>query len=337
MPRPPVPPDWPAPGAVPMGLVGGVGRSGTTVLRDVLGRHPDVLAFPEVRFSVDPDGLVDFYQSSRAGWSPLHTDVRVRRLLALCRAVARRPTLAQRALDKVPLGLTGGRRATPAYFEHAALDVCPPFLDHVDRLEAALPNLRYAGVWTGTPRGAPAEVLAGGPYDADALAALLGGFWRAVARDSLAHAGRQFFLDKETWSILWLDAILDLLPGVRLVHIVRDPRDVVASYTTMRWAPSDPLTAARLVASVLARWAEVRARVPAEAVLEIRLEDLAAEPERVLRDVCAFFGLDWSDAVLTLPLSGARSGRWRRDLPAGVQGEVAQTLAPASAAYGYDP
>ena len=333
--RPPVPPDWPAPGTVPLGLVGGVGRSGTTILREVLGRHPDVLAFPELRFSVDPDGLVDFYRASRGGWSPLHVDVRVRRLLALCRAIARGPTLANRMLNKLPLRLTAGRRATPAYFDHAALDVCPPFLDHVRQLEGALADLRYAGVWTGTPRGARAEILAGGPYDADALAALLGSFWRAVARDSLAHAGRQFFLDKETWSILWFDAIRDLLPVARLVHIVRDPRDVVASYTTMRWGPSDPVLAARLVADVLARWAEVRALVPTDAVLEIRLESLAAAPERVLRQVCSFYGLEWSDQLLTLDLSGSRAGRWRRDLPADLQAEVSARLAPALEAYGY--
>lgn len=295
-----------------------------------------MLAFPELRFSVDPDGLVDFYRTSRGGWSPLHVDVRVRRLLALCRAVATGPTLANRVLNKLPTRLTAGRRATPAYFDHAALDVCPSFLDHVRQLEGALADLRYAGVWTGTPRGARAEILAGGPYDPDALAALLGGFWRAVARDSLAHAGRRFFLDKETWSILWFDTIRDLLPEARLVHIVRDPRDIVASYTTMRWGPSDPVLAARLVADVLAQWAEVRARVPAETTLEIRLEDLAADPERVLRDVCAFYGLAWSDALLTLDLSGARSGRWRRDLDPDVQGAVADLLGPALRAYGYE-
>ena len=319
-----------------MGLVGGTGRSGTTALRDALALHPDVLAFPELRFAVDPDGLVDVYRQSQSGWSPFHADVRLRRLDALLRRVARdAPAVSLPARVARRLGLDRRLgRALPAYLGHRALDVCPTFLDRAGELMETLTDYTSAGAWTGTPGGAPAQVRVGGPYDPAALARTLGGFWRAVAADSLAHAGRRFFLDKQTWSILWFDAILDLLPEARLVHVVRDPRDVAASTATMRWGPSDPGQAARWTASVLERWAEVRATVPPDRVLEIRLEDLAAEPELVLRQACTFLGLSWHDALLAFDWSRTRAGRWRSAPGAA---EIGRQLSAWAEAYGYEP
>ena len=326
-------PDWPAPGTVPMGLVGGTGRSGTTALRDALALHPDVLAFPELRFAVDPDGLVDVLRQSQAGWSPYHADVRLRRLEALLRKVTGDGpgTLAARAARKLGLDRRLGR-ALPAYLGHRAQDVCPGFAERSRQLVAALTDYRYGGAWTGTPGGARAEVRVG-LADAAGVAEHLGGFWSAVAADSLAHAGRGFFLDKQTWSVLWFDAILELLPSARLVHIVRDPRDVAASTASMRWGPSDPALAARWTASVLDRWAEVRKTVSAERVLEVRLEDVAAEPEAELRRVCAFYGLGWHDAVLAFDWSHTRSGRWRTAPGAA---EIGRQLAGWAEAYGYE-
>ena len=331
-----LPPDWPAPGAVPLGLIGGTGRSGTTALRDALALHPDALAFPELRFAVDPDGLVDFYRQSLAGWSPFHADVRLRRLEALLHRVARDSpaALPGRLARRLGLDETLGRVAVPAYHGHRALDVCPTFPDRTAELLAALTDTTYAGAWTGSPGGARAQVRVGGPYDPGALADVLGGFWRAVAADSLAHAGKRFFLDKQTWAILWFDTILELLPSARLVHVVRDPRDVAASTASMRWGPSDPVAAARWTAGLLARWAEVKARVPADRILEVRLEDLAAGG---LRQSAEFLGLGWHAALDGADLGGVNAGRWRRQWGGAAGAQVARVLAPWAEAYGYDP
>ena len=40
--------------------VSGSGRCGTNLLKDLLGRHPDVHTLPfETRFTVDPDGILE--------------------------------------------------------------------------------------------------------------------------------------------------------------------------------------------------------------------------------------------------------------------------------------
>jgi len=126
-----------------------------------------------------------------------------------------------------------------------------------------------------------------------------------------------------------------LPPEARLVHMVRDPRDVAASTMTMRWGPSDPKEAAWFVGGVLDQWAEVQARVPAERILEVRLEDLGADPAAVLRQITDFLGLDWHDALLDADLSKTGAGRWRR-LPPAAQAVLSEVLAPHVVAYGYE-
>ena len=94
--------------------------------------------------------------------------------------------------------------------------------------------------------------------------------------------------------------------------------------------------AARYYQDVMNRWWAVRARVPGETYLEIRLEDLVASPRSVLERLCAFWGLPWDDALLSLDLSRSRPGRWRRDLPPASHEAVMEAVRPTMEAYGYD-
>ena len=56
-------------------LVGGTGRCGTSILKEILATHPNAASLPfEYRFIIDPDGIIDFYASYTATWSPYIAD-----------------------------------------------------------------------------------------------------------------------------------------------------------------------------------------------------------------------------------------------------------------------
>ncbi|HZQ85147.1 MAG TPA: sulfotransferase, partial [Acidimicrobiales bacterium] len=85
-------------------------------------------------------------------------------------------------------------------------------------------------------------------------------------------------------------AVLALCPDAQVVHIVRDPRDVVASALEAPWS-SMP---ARLHAENWRAFVTDNERVGKDAdagtYLRVRYEDLSADPDGVLRDVTAFLG-----------------------------------------------
>ena len=113
----------------------------------------------------------------------------------------------------------------------------------------------------------------------------------------------RIFIDKTPCHVLFIPEILELLPRTRFIHIIRDPRDVVASLldATRSWSPT--WHAAKTVRSAATMWSErVRralkesAGLPSWQFYQVRYEDLHAEPTETLRRCSEFLGLEWSDA-----------------------------------------
>lgn len=124
-----------------------------------------------------------------------------------------------------------------------------------------------------------------GPTRADAV--------EAVLRSAAERRGKQRWGDKTPAHAQQLDTIIGDFPGARIVHVVRDPRRVVASLAEMPWATSSH----GLNAFFCAQQVKAVGRF-AGPVCTVRLEDLVASPEAEMRRVLDFVGEDWDAAVL---------------------------------------
>jgi hypothetical protein len=105
--------------------------------------------------------------------------------------------------------------------------------------------------------------------------------------------GKPRFGEKNPLDVMNLGRIFSDFGDPRVVHVVRDPRATVASMLRMPWAPPGVLLNA-VFGALQARWL----RPHRERVLEVRLEDLAADPRATMGAVLAFAGEPWDDAVL---------------------------------------
>jgi Sulfotransferase family len=161
---------------------------------------------------------------------------------------------------------------------------------------ADVARLARIAEWGVTPRMV-AERLPAKPTFAAAVAAI----YRAYAD----ARGKPRFGDKTPAYMQRLDLLEVAFPGALYVHLVRDGRDAALSLLAMRRRPRFNWARPRGLLSFAALWRrEVEgarrfgATTAAGRYDELRYEDLVAEPERLLREVCDFLSLPWEPALL---------------------------------------
>lgn len=318
-------------------FIGGTGRSGTNITKDILARHPEVAALPfEYRFIIDPDGIADFYRTYAASWSPFLADRRLKRLegflLSLGRERAGHHLLSRlvQYLDR------RGMLFSPRSYHGWQLDAhLPNYSQHVHDLMSELREFSFPAQWVGTESYAVRPRLDyAGPKTEERLRSILGEFVRSVITDFLAARAASHYVEDNTFNILFARELLDLVPGAKILHVYRDPRDVVASYTQQRWAPSDVEKAARWYKDIINRWFAIRSSLPAGSYREISLVSLVDSTRDILDEVCSFGGFSCHPALFEVALDKAHIGRWKDDFSAEERKTVTRILKKEIAALG---
>lgn len=122
--------------------------------------------------------------------------------------------------------------------------------------------------------------------------------------------GRRFFTDKLPSNFLNIGYIARALPNARILHMVRDPRETCFSNLRELFSDANPYSYEmtelahyyRQYSALMEHW---RRSLPGR-VLDVDYARLVREPEPVVRDVCAFVGLDFDPAMLD-PRSSRRA------------------------------
>jgi hypothetical protein len=104
--------------------------------------------------------------------------------------------------------------------------------------------------------------------------------------------------DKTPAHVIYVEALARALPTARILHLVRDGRDVVPSLLDMHFGPDRFGAATLFWRDRVSRGRAGGKRVGPQRYREIRYEDLVAEPDTVLKDVCEFFELPYEPSML---------------------------------------
>lgn len=155
-------------------------------------------------------------------------------------------------------------------------------------------------------------------------------------------------------------------PETRFVHVVRDGRAVANSWLQMGWwrgyqgpaawhlGPLSPEAAAVWEESgrsfvvlaglgwkmLIESFERAHAEVPDSQWMQVRYEDVVAEPRRHLEAVLDFMGLPWTDEFerefARYPFEGSRVQGFQRDLGPDSIAQLEATIGATLRAYGYD-
>jgi hypothetical protein len=137
----------------------------------------------------------------------------------------------------------------------------------------------------------------------------------------MIEPGRTHLAERTPLHALHTRLIGDIYPDGRIVHIVRDGRDVVRSLLAQQWGPENVADGAR---EWRASIEQARAGASGERYLEVRYEDLRADPVTRISGLYHWLGLAVDDTILEHALAEAKvernldpqatpagSGKWR--------------------------
>ena len=320
-------------------FIGGTGRSGTTVLKKTFDQHPDVFCpGQEIRIINDPDGLIDFYNSMISGWSYFSFDKKIRRLDSfLSKAGSIRPT---EKIISLVFKYSGLRRILPCKpeFQYNWLNlsnICPKYSNLKNEFINNLLAFKYPGYWVGSKIFSK-YIYYGNPKTKPELTHIIGNFLQNIVRNTLEYYKCKHFVNDDAMNFIWFDKIQNFLPNAKLIHIYRDPRDVVCSYTKQKWGPADPVQSMEIYKDLMDRWLIVKQELPDESFMQVSLEKLVNDTKSTIKEICLFLNVDFHTNLLRIDLSKSNSGRWKKELNHQQKDIMNKYLGKYIHVFGYD-
>jgi hypothetical protein len=152
--------------------------------------------------------------------------------------------------------------------------------------------------------------------------------------------------DKTPTHAFFTETLAEWYPDAPIIHLVRDPRDVVASLRRMPWAPKSIALNALFWSNFNAAAEQSKQR---PGYLLVSYERLVEHPAEEVARICAHTREDFSDAMLAADssepyswpnsASGAvtseRMGKWREELTEPDAALIEWIAGPRLEAYGY--
>jgi len=119
----------------------------------------------------------------------------------------------------------------------------------------------------------------------------------------LAHArreGKPRWGEKSPRCSFWIDELKAMFSDAQFIHIIRDGRDTAIDLSdSASMLPFSIYSAGLLWQRYVKAIRESAERLSRSSYLEVRYEDLCADPRKAMGAVCAFLGEDFSERMLT--------------------------------------
>ena len=278
-------------------FVGGTGRSGTTVVGDLLGLHQDIrTSVPiEIKFLANKSGLLQLVFGRDT------PDIEKKIALLDLRSRLRRYKRKREKFKKIQAEFLD--RIWNTWWD---IDAPPPHgrglqsgitKQQLEKLLATLIfELRINRVWAARR------------------------FMRNFISSQAAHRGQKYWVETTPLNIAQAERILKIFPNALFINMVRDPRDVIASLLTKNWGPTTPLEGIEWIQKRLIDAHYALRTIPAKQQITIALEDLAINKrEQSYQSLLTFLGLQDDPAMRAffeteLTPQAATSGRWKSEI-----------------------
>jgi hypothetical protein len=145
-------------------------------------------------------------------------------------------------------------------------------------------------------------------------------FMATFIRQQFEASDEVYWVETTPMNIPEANKLQELFPSALFINMVRDPRDVIASLLTKKWGPTSPLEGLGWIEKRLVAGHEALTPVKPEKKITIALEDLAINNrEATYRRLLDFLKISDEPAmqkffVESMTPDAATSGRWKAEI-----------------------
>jgi hypothetical protein len=171
--------------------------------------------------------------------------------------------------------------------------------------------------------------------------------WDRILDRELQHSGKEILVKKTPSDLFVLDRIRECWPKARFIFLMRHPAAIARSRHAARKQDTEERNL-QVVLNYLTALENARQELPG---LDVRYEELTADPERVTKDICRFLDVPWQATMLEYGQFDhgrfkAGLGDWSENIKTGqIQApkppppleEIPEPLRDICAAWGYLP
>lgn len=309
-------------------LIGGTGRSGTTIIAQMLGLHPEIYTFPkEIRFITDPDGVISLKSALVDNWSFFQGDFAIERFFNLMTKLKKK---------------TWGAYPTIDFSSMVGADFYDSWLNE---LRKELIEFEFNSNWIGRTTGFkkvlskkiltdnnkrkpffPKSYFSSRKSDQE-FYAILSGWLDDFFIRAAEFNNKRFALDHTPMNNLHADFFYNLMPESKMLHVYRDPRDVISSFTTQEWG-STPENNLKWVNNIYKTWDDIKRKLPEGYYYELAFETFIENPETEMKKILDFYEIDFHPSVMEIKLNKPHIGRYHKNLSPEVIKKIEETINP---------
>ena len=174
----------------------------------------------------------------------------------------------------------------------------------------------------------------------------------ALVETLVGASGDDLIIGEKTPDHLrWAEQLLEAVDDLRLIGLVRDPREVYRSHLSVPWGITDPVAFGEKWLELSRRVRDVQ-RITADRVLAVRYEDMVADPDAFKSTAAEFVGAPLKDTGQRLVALFApeewwkadaleriesRSDRWTDELPPESVTDIERLCGVEMEGWGYKP
>lgn len=330
-----------------MVFAAGLGSTGSSALVDLLREFDGIYApEDEIRFFVDPGGLVNLRDAMTQNWTMFQSQAAIRGYRRLVSQLSRWSVGPYYGLDH------------SKYFGEHLMRLTEEFLE-------TLSTVDYRGLWYGESslwrartnfiaeplrrrRLNSVRMQFGPALEESEFDQLAADYVKGLVDRLLEKTGSRLLCFNENLSCMFPEKILSMVPGGRIILVVRDPKDVYADSLRVRWLGMPEAFAQYLEwqYAINEGWLRVERRIQEwdpdqRSLLVVRFEDLILDYGRTKDGIMEFLALEASSHVrafqyLDPEKSRKNIGQWRRVLSEGQARAVDRRMSRFAERYAYE-